>query len=98
MANESENKLLFRMHHIIPRGLASSFDIPDSGITLPPSPQDIEIQMTWGKVAGKPIAQLRLKMVFHNFTSLKYYSQSLGPRKWPAIDCHSRLARQLRDV
>ncbi|KAK4020188.1 hypothetical protein OUZ56_002181 [Daphnia magna] len=53
MANESENKLLFRMHHIIPRGLTSSFDIPDSGITLPPSPQDIEIQMTWGKVAAK---------------------------------------------
>lgn len=54
MANEDEQKLLFRMQHIIPRGLASPSisNNPDTNQSSPSSPEEIEIQMTWGKVAG----------------------------------------------
>ncbi len=55
MANEDEQKLLFRMQHIIPRGLASPSisNNPDTNQSSPSSPEEIEIQMTWGKVAGE---------------------------------------------
>jgi len=54
MANEEEQKLLFRMQHIIPRGLESPTisSNPDTRISSSSSPEEIEIQMTWGKVAG----------------------------------------------
>lgn len=55
MANEDEQKLLFRMQHIIPRGLSSPTisNNPNTNISSSSSPEEIEIQMTWGKVAGE---------------------------------------------
>ncbi len=55
MANEDEQKLLFRMKHIIPRGLASPTisNNPNTIISSSSSFEEIEIQMTWGKVAGE---------------------------------------------
>ena len=53
MANEDEQKLLFRMQYIIPRGLAASSTVSHNSDTeTSSSPKEIEIQMTWGKVAG----------------------------------------------
>ena len=59
MTDDSE-RLLFRMNHIIPRSLSTSFtnsggySITNKGI-VPPNHvfEDVVFQMTWGKVAGK---------------------------------------------
>lgn len=52
MINDAEDKLLFRMSHIVPRGLASSKTF-NTNEEAAPVPEEIEIQMTWGKIAGR---------------------------------------------
>ncbi len=55
-AELERQKLLYRLQHIIPRSLSTSsfynnkLQIPSS--TTSDGPQDVEFQMTWGKVAG----------------------------------------------
>lgn len=51
MADESE-KLLFRMQHIIPRNLSAMKKLKETPATSTNVPQEIEVQMTWGKIAG----------------------------------------------
>ena len=50
-----QDKLLFRLHHIIPRTLQHA-NVPSSGALESPTPtnypREIEFQMTWGKIAG----------------------------------------------
>jgi hypothetical protein len=43
------------MQHIIPRGLSSPTisNNPNTNISSSSSPEEIEIQMTWGKIAGE---------------------------------------------
>ena len=50
MAQETSEKLLFRMQHIIPQNLnaSSEFITVDTVIV----PEEVEFPMTWGKVAG----------------------------------------------
>jgi len=56
---DSEKRLLFRLQHIIPRlSAVSALPKPmDDSIQTPNSdglygPEEIEFQMTWGKIAG----------------------------------------------
>ena len=55
-AEIERQKLLYRLQHIIPRSLSTSSFYNDK-LQIPWSktadgPQDVEFQMTWGKVAG----------------------------------------------
>ena len=57
MAEEKEKITLFRLQHIIPRSLTQSA-FHKNGLTTiisstPDCPQEVEFQMTWGKIAGK---------------------------------------------
>ena len=51
-------RLLFRMNHIIPRNLSSASSIhtfipaTKNETNVPDGPEEVEFQMTWGKVAG----------------------------------------------
>lgn len=57
-AELERQKLLYRLQHIIPCSLSTSsfynnkLQIPSSNKTSAGGPQDVEFQMTWGKVAG----------------------------------------------
>ena len=62
MTDYDSERLLFRVKHIIPRSISSTGSLPfaykkdgivgKSSGTEPGCPQDVEFQMTWGKVAG----------------------------------------------
>lgn len=52
MASESE-KLIFRLQHIIPRNLSDIHKFKETSAASTNVPQEIEVQMTWGKVAGR---------------------------------------------
>lgn len=54
MDSDAQEKLLFRMNHLIPRGFSATHpkanSTQNSAETL--GPEEIQMQMTWGKVAG----------------------------------------------
>ena len=55
--DSDQERLLFRMNHIVPRGLSStaktSLKIDNRQISTELTAEAFEIQMTWGKVAGR---------------------------------------------
>ena len=70
MANENSEKIAFRLRHIVPRNFVSSFHqshhhsgssekAPVVRYLNPDGSEEIEFQMTWGKIAGI-IAKLNL--------------------------------------
>ncbi len=61
MENENSEKIAFRLRHIVPRNFVSSFHQSHSGSSEkapvvrylnPDGSEEIEFQMTWGKIAG----------------------------------------------
>jgi hypothetical protein len=54
MANNDSEKLLFRLNHIIPKGLSLKIKENENiaKIDATDGPQEIFFQMTWGKIAG----------------------------------------------
>lgn len=53
MTNEAEDKALFRMNNIVPKGLASATTFRNDQESVSSySAEEVEIQMTWGKIAG----------------------------------------------
>jgi hypothetical protein len=55
-AKIEQQKLLYRLQHIIPRSLSTSI-FHNNKLQILSSktsnPEDVEFQMTWGKVAGR---------------------------------------------
>ena len=52
MADDSQEKLLFRMKNIIPRGMSTP-QVVDKGPIADGGPEEIEFKMSYGKMAGK---------------------------------------------
>lgn len=64
MTEEIEQIALFRLQHIIPRSLKQSAFHKNKLMTVisnPPDlkPQEVEFQMTWGKIYGNMILYLK---------------------------------------
>lgn len=69
MVNDQSEKVSFRLRHLVPRNFISSFHSSHSGLSdkgqvvrylNPDGSEEIEFQMTWGKIAGK-VCQFRMK-------------------------------------